>query len=155
MATVYRRNCRSSPYRDALSTWHTIVDLLTQKNTEARTELGEVAGIATSVIADQACKDSPIIVSCNGPQTRIYCIYDDDAIDGSDSNESALGYDPLDGDWTVSLPCEAEDLDWIKSSLKSKCDRITAREKSESQISAESASQSATFEIDVEGLRKK
>lgn len=95
MTTVTRRTFRSSPHRDALATWAAISDLLSRTNTGAQQELGSVAGIASSIIADKACENSPILVSCEGPQTRIYCLYDDDAIDGSDANEDVLGFDPL------------------------------------------------------------
>ena len=111
MSTVASRTFKSTPERDAARTWTAIVDLLTQgKASEARSELLAVAGVAASVIADQAPKDASITVTCDGPRTRIYCLYDDDAVEGSDANEDALGFDPLKGDWRVSLPCLAEDL---------------------------------------------
>ena len=129
MRTVVRRTIRSTPHRGALATWTAIVDLLTRGEAcAARTELLAVAGVAASVIADQAPSDAPIVVTCDGPRTRIYCIYDDDAIDGSDANEDALGFDPLEGDWRVSLPCLAEDLVWVQGALKQHSSRITARD---------------------------
>lgn len=153
MATVARRTFRSSPHRDALDTWRAITDLLTANNVDARNALDGVAGVASSVIADKANETSPIIVSCEGPQTRIYCLFDDDAIDGSDANEDVLGYDPLKGDWSISLPCEAEDLDWVQSALKQKGDQITARDKAESnKQEASKSAQSGTLELDVEGF---
>ena len=60
------------------------------------------------MIADHGPGDAAIMVTCDGPRTRIYCLYDDDAIDGSDAKEDALGFDPLNGDWRVSLPCPVE-----------------------------------------------
>ena len=36
-----------------------------------------------------------------------------DAIDGSEAKEDPLGFDPLKGDWHVSLPCLLEDLTWV------------------------------------------
>ena len=80
-------------------------------------ELLAVDGLAASIIADQAPKDAAIVVTCDGPRTRIYCLYDDDAIDGSDANEDALGFDPLKGDWRMSLPCLADDLAWVQAAL--------------------------------------
>ena len=155
MPTVTRRTFRSSPHRDALATWAAISALLTRTNTRAQQELGSVAGIASSVIADKACENSPIIVSCEGPQTRIYCLYDDDAIDGSDANEDVLGFDPLKGDWSISLPCEPDDLGWVQSALKQKSERITARDKNETKKQNSShASQGGELEIDLEGLLK-
>ena len=129
MSTVASRTFRSTPDRDAHQTWIAIVDLLTRGKTDtARTELLAVAGVAASVIADQAPKDAAIVVTCNGPRTRIYCIYDDDAIDGSDASEDELGFDPLKGHWHLSLPCLAEDLTWVQGALKKHSSRITARD---------------------------
>jgi hypothetical protein len=129
MSTVASRTFRSTPQRDALQTWTAIVDLLTQGKTgAARTELLAIAGVAASVIADQAAKDAAIVVTCHGPRTRIYCLYNDDAIEGSDANEDALGFDPLKSDWHVSLPCLSDDLAWVQGALKQHSSRITARD---------------------------
>ncbi|WYX16397.1 hypothetical protein WJ974_07915 [Achromobacter xylosoxidans] len=129
MNTVASRTLRSSPHRDASETWEAIVELLTQgKDSEARRELRAVAGVASSLIADQAPKDAPIVATCDGPRTRIYCTYDDDAIDGSDASEDGLGFDPLKGDWTLSLPCPKDELDWVQAALKKHSSRITARD---------------------------
>lgn len=129
MSTVASRIFRSTPQRDAAATWNAIVDLLTQgRDSAARTELLSVSGIAASLIADHAPKDAPIVVTCDGPRTRIYCLFDDDAIDGSDASEDALGFDPLKGDWRLSLPCPVDDLAWVQKSLAQHSTRITARE---------------------------
>jgi len=126
--TTVARTFRSSPHRAASETWRALVDLLTQgRNGAARQELIAVTGIASSVIADRAPKDSPIVVTCDGPRTKLYCIYDEDAIDESGANEAALGFDPLKGDWCVSLPCQADDLEWIQGALKQLSSRVTSR----------------------------
>lgn len=129
MTTVASRTFRSTPHRDAHDTWLAIVALLTQAGDEnARRELVAVAGIAASIIADHATQDAAILVTCDGPRTRIYCLYDEDAIDGADANEDALGFDPVKGDWHVSLPCLADDLTWVQNALKKHSTRITARD---------------------------
>ena len=129
MTTVASRIVRSSPHRNTAVTWEVIVELLTQgKDSAAKTELMAVAGIASSLIAERSPKDSAIVVTCDGPRTRIYCLFDEDAIDGSDAKEDALGYEPLRGDWKVSLPCAADDLEWVQRALKAKSSRITARD---------------------------
>lgn len=129
MSTVVRRKFRSNPYRDASDTWKAIVDLLTKgKSTPANSDLLSVAGIAASVIMDKAPESCPIVVTCDGPRTRIYCIYDDESLDESSADESSLGFNPLEGDWQVSLPCQKEDLAWVQSALKMKTSRITARD---------------------------
>jgi hypothetical protein len=129
MSTVSRRTFVSTPARDAATTWYAIVDLLAPTGAHhARKELLDVAGIAASVISDRAPKDHAIVATCDGPRTRIYCLFDDDAVDGSDANEAALGYDALKGDWAISLPCDADELDWVQRALKKHSTRITARE---------------------------
>lgn len=128
MSTVASRTFRSTPHRDAMDTWLAIVDLLTQvQSTGAKDTLLAVKGIAASVIADQAPKVAPIVTTCDGPRTRIYCLYDEDAIDGTGENEAVLGFDPLNGDWAMSLPCQDSDLSWVQTALKKHGDRITAR----------------------------
>ena len=155
MTTVARRTLRSTPARDALATWSAIVDLLTRGiDGAARTEMLAVAGITASVIADHAPEDAPIVVTCDGPQSRIYCLYDDDAIDGSDANEDALGFDPLKGDWRVSLPAPADDLSWVQAALKEHSDRITARDPDTSTAKDQSsrASDTQALVLDPKGF---
>jgi hypothetical protein len=155
MSTVARRTFRSTPERDAVKTWSVIVDLLTPGGDgEARKELLSVVGVAASVIADQAPRDHPIVVICNGPRTRIYCLYDEDAVEGSEASEGALGYDPLKGDWHLSLPCLGDDLDWVRRALKQLSQRITARELGAEVASDSEATASAamTLTLDPKGL---
>jgi hypothetical protein len=155
MSTVVSRTFRSTPGRDALQTWTAIVDLLTKgAASAARRELLAVGGVAASVIADQAPKDAAIVITCDGPRTRIYCLYDDDAIDGADANEDSLGFDPLKGDWRVSLPCQSEDLTWVQAALKKHSSRITARDLAEAVNAADGAEASAaqTLTLDPKGF---
>lgn len=155
MTTVVRRTFRSTPHREALETWHAIVDLLTPGRAgAARAELLAVTGTAASIVADQAPRDAAIVVTCDGPRTRIYCLYDDDAIDGTDASEDPLGYDPLQGDWHVSLPCLADDLDWVKAALKKHSTRITARDSAESITpeSSEAATKAGALVFDPKGF---
>tara|TARA_R110002124_G_scaffold183401_4_gene350814 strand:+ start:45102 stop:45578 length:477 start_codon:yes stop_codon:yes gene_type:complete len=148
MTTVVRRTFRSSPHRDAHDTWGAVVDLLTQgHDTPARAELLAVAGVAASMIADQGPRDAAIVVTCDGPRTRIYCLYDDDAIDGSDANEDPLGFDPLNGDWRVSLPCLTDDLEWVQAALKKHSTRITARDSAESITTENNAATAKAGEL--------
>lgn len=129
MATVASRTFNCTPKRDAANTWIAMVELLTRgKDGPKRKELLAVSGIAASILADQAPRKAAITVTCDGPRTRIYCLYDDDAIEGSDANEEPLGFDPLEGDWRISLPCLADDLSWVQGALKKHSERITARD---------------------------
>jgi len=143
MTTVVRRCFASTPARDARATWQSISELLLQgRSGDDRDELARVAGIAASIIADQAAKTAPIIVTCEGPRTRIYCLYDDAAIEGDSVNEDTLGFDPLAGDWSISLPCIADDLNWVNSALEAQGKRVTARDMAEGIAKSENAAAS-------------
>jgi hypothetical protein len=154
--TTYSRTFRSSPFRDAMETWDAIVDLLAQgKDGDARRELQAVAGVAASLIADRAPEAAPIVATCNGPRTRIYCLYDEDAVGDTDANEDSLGYDPVAGDWAVSLPCPTSDLTWIKRALSKHSSRITARDMSTGfSVDSAKADTEGALVLDVEGFLK-
>lgn len=153
MSTVVARKFRSTPYRSAPDTWKSMIDLLTQGRAgDARTELLAVSGVASSVIADQAVKDAPVVVTCDGPRTRIYCIYDEEALDGSDASENSLGFDALAGDWRVSLPCSEEDLSWVQNALKAHSSRITARTVDEAVPAKNESARSEALTLNPKGF---
>lgn len=155
MTTVVSRTYRSSPHRDALQTWDAIVELLTQgKDSAARKELKAVAGVAASLISDQAPKAAPIVATCDGPRTRIYCLFDEDAIDGSDASEDPLGFEPLKGEWAVSLPCPKEQLGWVQSALKKYSNRISARDLEQGIATEEKAMAGQALSLDLGGFLK-
>lgn len=157
MSTV-RRDFRSVPSRDAADTWSAIVDLITASspNQDARKELMSVAGIVASVITDQTPKSSPIVVTCDGPRTRIYCVYDDDALHESNSNEAKLGFDATKGDWQVSVAVATDDLSWVQAALKQQTSRVVARDaESGFEVDTDKKPTSASaVTLDLEGFLK-
>jgi hypothetical protein len=155
MTTVAARAFASVPARPADETWSAIVALLTRGAGGAkRDELLSVTGTAASLIADRGPESAAIVVTCDGPRTRIRCIYDEDAIDGTGVNEDTLGFDALQGDWRVSLPCPTDELAWVQANLARASTRITARDLAETTKPAEQASAAASdgFDIDVKGF---
>lgn len=126
--TVVARRFVSIPERSASATWDAISQLLApESDSAAAAELRSVAGLSASLISREAMT-SPIVIWGAGPRVRIYCLYNDDAVERDDANETALSFDPTDGEWYMSLPCPAEDLSWVQNALKSKSKRITARD---------------------------
>jgi hypothetical protein len=126
--TVVARRFVSIPTRTASATWAAISRLLApREKSAASTELASIAGIASSLISREAMT-AAIVLYGTGPRVRVYCLYNDDAIDGEDADEMALSFDPTAGDWQMSLPCPSEDLSWVQDALKAKSRRITARD---------------------------
>ena len=126
--TVVVRSFVSIPERTAWATWSAISQLLApEANSAASVELASVAGIASSLISREAMT-APIVTCGAGPRVRVYCLYDGDAVEGDDANETMLSFNPTANDWQMSLPCPDEDLSWVQNALKAKSKRVTARD---------------------------
>jgi len=131
MSTI-RRDFRATPFRSGSEAWDAIAKLLApDAKSPARKELMSVVGVASQLIATESIKKHPIISSGSGPRVRIYCLYDDDALNVDNAKESALAFDATAGDWKVSIPVEADDLSWSKAEIKKVSSRISVREKTE------------------------
>jgi hypothetical protein len=126
--TVVSRRVVATPARSASASWDVIVKLVTKPGSPARQELQRIEGVASCIIAEESLKTDPCVVFGSGPRLRIYCLYNEDAIAGEDANEAALTFTPTEGDWRMSLPCAADDLEWVKKALAGCSTHVTARE---------------------------
>jgi len=125
--TVLARHVRATPHRPSDEAWKVIVELLAPDHGPAHDELLRVGGVASSLIASEAMKDDPIVVYGTGPRVRVYCLYNEEAVAGDRANEQNFSESPTNSDWSMSLPCPAEDLPWVKEALVKKSTRVTAR----------------------------
>jgi hypothetical protein len=58
-----------------------------------------------------------------GAQLRIYCRYGMKAVEEG-GNVDALTWNPTAGDWTMHVPCDKENIDWVTESLAESAPRI-------------------------------
>ena len=126
--TVVARRVAATPARSASEAWGLIVNLVAPSEGAARKELQGIEGVASCIIAEEGLKADACVVHGSGPRFRVYCLYNEDAITGEDTNEAPLTYCPTDGGWQMSLPCPADDLDWFQRALKEPSTRVVARE---------------------------
>ena len=127
--TVVARRIIATPVRSASEAWAVIVGLLApQSGSEAHQELLAAGGIACSLITDETLKDVPAVVYGSGPRIRLYCLYDDEACTGENAAEAPLTFNATAGEWQMSLPCHADDLDWVQEALKKRSTHVTARD---------------------------
>lgn len=130
--TVVARRFVAAPIRTAADVWSKIVDLIAPSSaSDARKDLISISGIVSSLIASEVVKDAAIVVWGSGPRVRIYCLYGEDAVTGENSTESALSFCPTDGDWSMSLPCHENDLQWVQAALACRTRNVTARDLTE------------------------
>src|SRR5258708_17463197 len=76
-----------------------------------------------SIITDEHPSGRPILIEGVGPQLRIYCNYGMNAIEQG-SKVDSLNWNPTDGDWTMHVPCDPENMDLVKKSLAGTSPRI-------------------------------
>lgn len=128
MSSVVVRRVASTPSRTAAETWRRIIELVApQTESAARAELESAAGVACSSISSEATASDPIVVMGSGPRVRMYCIFGEDAVVGEDVNEDALAQTATEGDWSMSIPCLPEDVNWSNQALAAASSRISAR----------------------------
>lgn len=153
MSTVVVRRVSAIPARSATEAWSKIVEILSRSATTGRTELESIAGIAASLISDECFRNVPAVVSGSGPRVRVYCIYGEDSVSGDGVDENALTVEAATGDWSMSLPCHAEDLEWVTKELKTKSKRITARDLTkDGEATSARAASAGSVEIDMEAF---
>ena len=145
MSTVISRTAAATPKRSPSATWAVIVDILAPDASDpARAELARVASVGAAVIAAEAPQGDAIVMFGGGPRVRVYCAYGDDALLGSGVNEDAVRQSVTGDGWRLSLPCDADDHDWIRRKLESLSSRVTARKAGEDAPSAERDQSSAS-----------
>lgn len=123
---VVARRIRATPVRTATESWTVIAEIVCQGDETARKEFEAVAGIASALIASESLREQPFVVLGSGPRLRVYCLYDEDAIVGDDSNEDTMSWKPTASEWTAFLPCHKDDVQWVSKNLKTKSSRFRA-----------------------------
>lgn len=118
-----RRDLSSIPLRSASETWRAIIDLVTGPDSVDVTQLQDAAGVLASIITDEHPSDEPIVIEGVGAQLRLYCVYGMKAVEEGKKIDP-LTWNPTAGDWTMHVPCDAENLPWVKSALKKSSPRI-------------------------------
>lgn len=154
MSAIARR-ISATPARTAADSWRLITAIVCQDDSGANLEFGKVAGIASSLIADEAFKDAALTIIGAGPRLRVYCLYDEEAVTGDDRNEDQLSWKPTGLDWKAYFPCPSDDLDWVRKDLKQTSNRFFAYDLKEGlQLDETAKDSSAKLEIDVEAFNR-
>jgi hypothetical protein len=118
-----RRDISSIPHRSAGETWRRIVDLVTANESKDAEQLERADGVMGSIITDEHPASRPILVEGVGPQLRIYCRYGLMAVEEGSSVDT-LTWNPTAGDWMMHVPCDSENIEWVRASLAKTSPRI-------------------------------
>ena len=137
-----RRDVSSVPFRSAGETWDQIIDLVTGKGSKDIQQLKDATGVMGSIITDEHPASRAIMLEGVGPQLRIYCRYGMTAVEEGGKVDS-LTWNPTEGDWTMHVPCDAENMDWVKKSLAKTSVRIKVFDVAEADRAEEEQAASA------------
>jgi hypothetical protein len=137
-----RRDVSSIPFRSASETWTAIIDLVTGKGSKDVQQLKSAAGVMGSIITDEHPSDTAILLEGVGAQLRIYCRYGLKAVEEGGAID-ALTWNPTAGDWTMHVPCDAENIAWVKESLAGTSPRIKVFDVAEGDRAEEETSKAA------------
>jgi hypothetical protein len=118
-----RRDVSSIPHCSAGETWQRIIDLVSGRGSKDVQQLKGATGVMGSIITDEHPASRAIMIEGVGPQLRIYCRYGMKAVEAG-SKVDALTWNPTAGDWTMHVPCDAENIYWVKESLAKTSPRI-------------------------------
>jgi len=120
-----RRNISSIPLRSASETWDRIVELVSGPGARYLGQLKAAGGVIASIIADEVPAERPLLLEGVGAQLRVYCRYGAEAIqEGADVDP--LIWTPTAGEWILHVPCDAENIAWVKAALAKTSPRIKA-----------------------------
>jgi hypothetical protein len=118
-----RRDVSSIPHRSASETWEQITKLITGPKSLYANQLEAAAGVMASIITDEHPGAAAIMIEGVGPQLRIYCRYGMRAIEEGNRLDP-LTWNPTAGDWTMHVPCDSENIEWVRKSLAKWSPRI-------------------------------
>ena len=118
-----RRDISSIPLCSARETWQRIIDLVTGAGSIDVQQLKKAAGVMGSIITDEHPATRAILLEGVGPQLRIYCRYGIKALEEGDDVDR-LTWNPTEGDWTMHVPCDEENIHWVRQSLSEGSPRI-------------------------------
>lgn len=131
-----RRDVSSIPCRSASETWQQIVDLITGRESIDVNQLRDAAGVLASIITDEHPSQKAIVIEGVGPQLRVYCVYGMKAVEEGGEVDS-LTWNPTAGEWTMHVPCDADNMAWVKSALAGCAPRIKIFDVDEEERGAE------------------
>ncbi len=131
-----RRDVSAIPLRSAGETWETIIKLVSGLDSRDIHQLRNAAGVMGSIITDEHPAVHAMMIEGVGPQLRIYCRYGMKAVEERDAVDP-LTWNPTAGDWTMHVPCDAENIEWVKASLSRSSPRVRVFDVAEAERAEE------------------
>ena len=134
-----RRDIAAVPLRTGAETWAEIVNLITHPDSVDAGQLTAAASVMASLLSEDHYADHPLTLKGDGHRLVIYGAYGADAL-SLGSEVVPLDWNPTGKPWTIYVPCDPADLDWVAETLKSRAPRLVVHALDETPADAEGAS---------------
>jgi hypothetical protein len=141
-----RRDISSIPLRSASETWDRFVELISGTGALDLDQLKAAGGVIASIIADELLAERPLLLEGVGPQLRVYCRYGPEAIQEG-IGVDALTWTPTAGEWILHVPCDAENLNWVRAALAKTSPRVKVFDTAEADRGEDEKAPSAPIEV--------
>lgn len=147
-----RRDVAAVPLRTGAETWSTIVDLIRKSGSMDADQLDTAASVMASLLAEEHYADYPLTLKGDGHRLVIYCAYGAEAL-SQGMDVPPLDWNPTAKSWTLYVPCDPADLDWVRETLKKRAPRLVvhAMDETPTELSEQTGTASAAkaaFDID-------
>jgi hypothetical protein len=146
-----RRDIASVPVRTGAETWSEIVALITRPDSVDVGQLTAASSVMASLLSEDHYAKHPLTLKGDGHRLVIYGAYGANAV-SQGTEVPPLDWNPTGKAWTLHVPCDSADLDWVAATLKTRAPRVLVHalddEPADVETSAAANDESAPLSID-------
>ncbi len=153
MTTIARRFA-ARPVRTSIEAWAAVRDALCQDNNPAVDEFDRIQGVAASVISSNLPAAHPFVFIGEGPRVRVFMVYDNQALEGEDLNESPLVSSPFRSSWTGWVPALPDEIELVQTHLRRMSDCFVAYNVNHDLPEPQASRQDRSLTLDREAMRR-
>lgn len=118
-----RRDIAAVPVRTGAETWSEIIALITRSGSIDTDQLTAAASVMASLLSEEHYADNPLTLKGDGHRLVIYGAYGADAVTRGEE-VAPLDWNPTAKPWTLHVPCDAADIDWVSATMKTRAPRL-------------------------------
>ncbi len=148
------RRFAARPVRTSIEAWAAVRDALCQDNNPAAAEFDRIQGVAASVISSNLPATHPFVFIGEGPRVRVYMVYNNQALNGGDLDESPLVSNPFESSWTGWVPASPDEIDRVQTHLRRLSDRFVAYDVDHDLPEPKAARPDRSLTLDREAMRR-
>lgn len=138
-----RRDIAAVPVRSGAEVWSEVIALITRPDSIDAGQLTAASSVMASLLSEDHYADHPLTLKGDGHRLVIYGAYGADAVSLGEG-VAPLDWNPTAKAWTLYVPCDPADQDWVAETLKTRSPRFVVHALDETPADAESSAQGST-----------